>query len=119
MSENVLQTVQHVVQDVIAPDVRELKANQVALEKALAALERHLEVRFETADQKMDARFNAVAARFDAIESQFDALDQKAEARFASLLSAVNESRANLELTNARVLAALSERVAVLETRRQ
>ena len=58
-------------------------------------------------------------ARFNSIEAQFDALDPKAEARFASLLSPVNESRANLELTNARVLAALSERVAVLETRRQ
>jgi len=33
MSENVLQTLQQLVQDVIAPDVRELKVRLTALEK--------------------------------------------------------------------------------------
>ncbi|HEY2859685.1 MAG TPA: hypothetical protein VGJ21_14795 [Terracidiphilus sp.] len=100
MSENILQTLQHVVQDVIAPDVRELKANQAALEKQIAALEKHMDMRFEAADQKAWAS------------------DQKAEARFDALMAAISESRAQAELTNARVIAALSERVAVLEAQR-
>ena len=93
MSENILQTLQHLVQDVIAPDVRELKANQAAMEKQIAALEKHMDVRFNTADQKADARFD-------------------------SLMSAISESRAQAELTNLRVIASLSERVAVLEAQR-
>jgi hypothetical protein len=88
------------VQDVIAPDVRELKANQIAAEKQVAALEKHIDVRFAAIDQKMDARFEAMDARFDA------------------LMSAISESRAQAELTNLRVIASLSEPAPVLEAQR-
>ena len=135
MSENVLQTVQHVVQDVIAPDLRELKVR-------IAALEKLLEVRFETVGQKFDAvsqkfeavgqrfdsvgqkfdsvgqKFEAVNQKFDAMGQKFDALDQKSEAQFKALMAAISESRAQAELTSTRVLASLSERVAVLESQR-
>ncbi len=86
MSGNVIQTIQHLIQDVIAPDVRELKGR-------LSSLEKQVEVRF-------------------------DALDQMNEAQFKALMSAIAESKAQAELTNMRVLAALSERVAVLESQR-
>ncbi len=46
MSENVLHTLQQLVQDVIAPDVRELKVRITALEKAVESLEKHMDVRF-------------------------------------------------------------------------
>jgi len=100
MSDNILQTLQHLVQDVIAPDVRELKANQSALEKQITALEKHMDVRFYAADQTSEARFDAIDARLEGI------------------LSAISESRAQAELTNLRVIASLSERVAVLEAQR-
>jgi len=114
MSDNILQTLQHLVQDVIAPDVRELKANQAASEKQIAALERHMDFRFVAADQKNDARFNAIEARFNAIEARFNAIearfdaidarldtyDKKSDAQFNALLSAISESRAQAELTN-------------------
>jgi len=93
MSENVLQTAQHLVQDIVSPDLRELKVNQAALEKQVAALEKHMDVRF-------------------------DAMDKKNDAQFKALLSAISESRAQAELTNLRVIASLSERVAVLEAQR-
>ena len=86
MSDNILQTLQHLVQDVIAPDVRELK------------------VRLNSLEKQMDIRFNAA--------------DQKSEAQFNALLSAISESRAQAELTNLRVIASRSERVAVLEAQR-
>lgn len=93
MSDNILQTLQHLVQDVIAPDVRELKANQAAFDKQIEALEKHMEYRFQAADQKADARFDA-------------------------LMSAISESRAQAELAGIRAITALSERVAVLEAQR-
>ena len=86
MPENVLQTLQQLVQDVIAPDVRELKVR-------ISSLEKLMEVRFDSSDQKSDAQFRA-------------------------LMSAIAESRAQSELVTIRVVAALSERVAVLEASR-
>jgi hypothetical protein len=94
MSENLLQTLQSLVPDVIAPDVRELKVRLASLEK------------------QMDLRFDAVDARFTA-------MDQKNDVQFKAILSAIAESKAQAELTNMRVIAALSERVAVLEAKRQ
>jgi hypothetical protein len=87
MSENLLQTLQHLIQDVIAPDVRELKTRVSLLEK------------------QMDVRF--------------DALDQKTDAQFKAIMAAIAESKAQGELANFRLIAALSERVAILETQRQ
>jgi capsule polysaccharide export protein KpsE/RkpR len=87
MSDNLLQTLQHLIQDVIAPDVRELKVRVASLEK------------------QMDVRFNA--------------LDQKNDAQFKAVMAAIGESKAQSELTNMKVIAALSERVAVLEAQRQ
>ncbi len=87
MSENILKTLQHLVQDVIAPDVRELKVRVDANEK-------QMNLRFDMMDQKMDAQFRAIMA-------------------------AIGESKAQSELNSMRLIAALSERVAVLESRQQ
>jgi hypothetical protein len=86
MSENILQTLQHLVQDVIAPDVRELK------------------VRLDSLERQIDVRFNA--------------LDQKGDAQFKALMSAIAESKAQAERASMRIVASLSERVAVLESQR-
>ncbi len=51
MSENLLQTLQQLVQDVIAPDVRELKVRVSSLEK------------------QMDVRFDGVGVRFNAVDT--------------------------------------------------
>ncbi len=94
MSENLLQTLQQLVQDVIAPDVRELKVRVSSLEK------------------QMDVRFDAVDVRFNALE-------QKMDAQFNALLSAIGESKAQSELTTMRLITPLAERIAVLEAQRR
>jgi hypothetical protein len=93
MSDNILQTLQQLVQDVIAPDVRELKVRMASLEK------------------QMDVRFNAMDQRFDALE-------QKGDIQFKAIMAALSESKAQIELNTFRMVAALSERVAVLEAQR-
>lgn len=105
MNENILQTLQQLVQDVIAPDVRELKVR-------VASLEKQMDVRFAA----IDVRFDALDVRFDALDQRFISLDQKNDAQFKAIMSAIAESKAQAELTNMRVIAALSERVAVLES---
>lgn len=92
--ENALQTLQRIVQDVLAPDVRELKVR-------VASLEKQVDVRFDAMDQKLVA------------------LNQKIDSQFSALMAAIRESRAEGELAGVKAIAALSERVAVLESRIQ
>ena len=42
MNENVLQTLQQFIQDVLAPDVRELKVRIGVIEKQIGALEKQI-----------------------------------------------------------------------------
>jgi len=98
MTDNVLQTLQQLIQDVIAPDVRELKVRVPSLEK-------QMDVRFDALEQKTGIRFFA--------------LEQKIDAQFQALLAAIGESKAQSELATMRLLTPPSERVAVLEAQRR
>jgi hypothetical protein len=132
MSENLLQTLQSLVQDVIAPDVRELKVR-------LASLEKQIDVRFEAVNdkfaavdgkfaavdgkfaamnEKMDVQFGAVNDKFAAVDGKFAAMSEKMDVQFRAIMAAIGESRAQSELTTLKLLSALSERVAVLESQR-
>jgi hypothetical protein len=51
-------------------------------------------------------------------ESGLESLEKTGTVQFDVLLAAISESRAQAELTNMRVIASLSERVAVLEAQR-
>ena len=90
VSDNLLQTLQQLVQDVIAPDVRELK------------------VRLNSLEKQIEVRFNAVDQRFDSVDQRFGSFEQKIDARFDALMSAITESRAQTELSNVQLIAALS-----------
>ncbi len=92
MSDNVVQTLQKLVQDVIAPDVRELK------------------VRMESHAKETDTRFKAVDIRFDTLEKQIDSMEKR-------ILSAIAESKAQTDLANMSEVYSLRERVAVLEAK--
>jgi hypothetical protein len=84
MPENIAQTVQKAIQDLVAPDVRELKVLVVALRKQ--------------------------------IDQRFDAQSKDSDAQFRALMVAFGEFKAQSALAS---VAALSERVAVLEARHQ
>jgi hypothetical protein len=112
MSENLLQTLPQLVQDVIAPDVRELKVR-------VSSLEKQMDVRFDA----VDVRFEAVDMRFNALEQKMDtrfaALEQKNDAQFKALMAAIGESKAQAEIVTMRLIAPLAERIAVLEAQRR
>jgi uncharacterized small protein (DUF1192 family) len=84
MPENIAETVQKAIQDLVAPDVRELKVLVVALQKQ--------------------------------IDQRFDAQSKDSDAQFRALMATFGEFKAQSELAS---VAALSERVAVLEARHQ
>jgi hypothetical protein len=97
MADNVLQTLQHVIQDVIAPDVRELKVR-------LAALEKQSETQFNSLEKKGDTQYNSLR-------------DQQ-EANFKALMAAIGESKAKQDLDTYKLIVALTARVAALEAAR-
>lgn len=101
MADNVLETIQKLVQDVIAPDVRELKAR-------VDSLEHRMDDRFKALEQRMDDRFAIV-------DQKFSAMDQKIDAKFDKVLAAIAALRTEGELAAVREISALRERVAVLE----
>jgi capsule polysaccharide export protein KpsE/RkpR len=126
MTDNVLQTLQQLIQDVIAPDVRELKVRVSSLEKqmdvrfdAVDVRFQALEQRFDSYDEKTDARFEAVETRFAGVDSRFNALEQKMDAHFVALMAAIGDSKAQAEVVTMRLISPLAERIAVLEAQRR
>jgi hypothetical protein len=105
MTDNVLQTLQQFIQDVIAPDVRELKVRVSSVERQIDHLEKQMEYQFAAAQQRSEA--------------QFSSLEKQNEAQYRSILAAIAESKAQTDLINVRELARISERLAVLEAQRQ
>lgn len=65
----------------------------------------------------MDARFEFIDLRFISIDQRFTAMNHNMDAPFKALMAAISEAKAQSELTSLHVISALSERVAVLESR--
>jgi hypothetical protein len=55
MTENLLQTIQHLIQDIVAPEVRETKAE-------VKALREYVNLRFDSLNEKIDAQFKVLLA---------------------------------------------------------
>jgi ABC-type phosphate transport system auxiliary subunit len=91
-AENVLQTVQKFFQDVVAPDVRELKIRVKVLDEKLNALDAKMDLQFKTLSDKMDLQFQ-------------------------TLMSAISESKLLGEISALRATGPLAERVARIEER--
>ncbi len=100
-TENVLQTIKTTVQDIVAPDVRELKVRMLGLEGRMSGLE------------------GRMSALEDQSRAQFEVSQRQSDVQFKALMAAISQVRAELELSSYKQIAALSERVAALEARRQ
>lgn len=117
MPDDTVESLQHLLQDVIAPDVRELKVRLTSLEKQMDVQFEAMEQRFVSGDQKIIGLEQKMDVRFEAVDRRFEALENKMDVQFQAIMAAIGESRAQSELTSVRLIAALSERVAVLESR--
>jgi chaperonin cofactor prefoldin len=99
MAENALQTAQSFMQDVLAPDVRELKVKVDALDK-----------RIDLLDKRIDPLERHINERFAAAKDQSDA-------NMREILGAIKRLELMTENTVLRATADLRERVAVLEAK--
>jgi len=117
VSDNVLQTLQKLVQDVLAPEVRETKVRVESLAKEMETRFGAVDTRFDALTKEMDTRFDAVDQRFKSIDMRFDMLEKQSESQYKSILAAIAESKAHTDLANMSEVYALRERVAVLEAK--
>ncbi len=83
MADNVLQTLQHVIQDVIAPDVRELKVR-------VASIEEQMKTQYNSLRDQQEANFKALMSAIGESKAKQDLETYK-------LISALTERVAALE----------------------
>jgi hypothetical protein len=117
MTDNVLQTLQQLVQDVIAPDVRELKVRLGGFERLVDERFKQVHDRFKQVDdrfQQVDERFNSLSRQMD---ERFEAAARQSEMQFKTLLATIGEWRAQDELARVREISELRERIAVVESK--
>ena len=87
MSDNVLQTLQKLVQDVIAPDVRELKVRVEGLEK-------QMEARFASIEKQIEANTKTLLSAIGELKAQSELSTMSAVAELRERV-AVLESKRN------------------------
>jgi hypothetical protein len=104
MAENVVQALQKVVQDIIVPELRELKVE-------LASFRREMGQHFDSLEKQMNQ--GSAEQRFDSIHAGFDSFEKQSEARHRELLAEIRKSRPDGLVWQE--IASLRERVAVLE----
>ena len=86
MADNVLQTLQHVIQDVIAPDVRELKVR-------LAALEKQSETQYNSLRDQQEANFKALMSAIGESKAKQDLDTYKLIAALTERVAALEAAR--------------------------
>ncbi len=89
MPDNILETLQHAIQDVFAPDVRELK------------------VRVSSIEKQIDTQYGSLRSE---METQHKASRDQQDANFQAIMAAIAESKAKSELDTFKLIAALTER---------
>jgi hypothetical protein len=97
VAESTLKTLQHIIQDIIAPDVRDLK------------------VRVDSLEKRMDERFDSLQRESHA---QYNSILRENQAQYNSILAAISESRADSRLAFEQRIAPHNERASILEAQR-
>ena len=97
MTENIIETIRKGVQDFVAPEVRQIKADVGALGAKLDAL---------------DSKFES---KFDALHAEFDALRSEVRANQLALMAALENAVLRGEIGTQREISELRERVTRIE----
>jgi len=97
MTENIIETIRKGVQDFVAPEVRQIKADVGAL------------------GAKVDALDSKFESKFDALHAEFDALRSEVRANQLALMAALENAVLRGEIGTQREISELRERVTRIE----
>ncbi len=130
--ENLLQTVKTVIQDVVAPDVRELKVKLDGLDKRIDSVETNLEKRISSVETNLEKRISSVEAnlgkRIDSVEASVQSvrdqlttmerhMTEQNASQLNAILAAIGQSKAETELIVFKQVSAIAERLSAVEAR--
>lgn len=137
---DLFQTVRTAIQDLVAPELREIKVRLDALEKlqetqcrslqsqnqSLYEIQetqyQSLQSRYQTLRQHQESQYRSPQFQYQSLrehqDSQYKAVRDQQDAHFQALMAAIHEFKAKSELDTLKMITALSERVAVLEAAR-
>ena len=90
---NIYQNLKQAIQDVIAPEMQQLRGDIKALSAEIAGVRQELTLFQTVVNRQFDAidkRFDAVDKRFDAVDKRFDALKDDIDKRFDAAGDAVH-----------------------------
>jgi len=116
VSDNILKTIQSILQDVIAPDIREIKAQQQAMQQQIDLRFKEVETRFKSVEQQIEIQVAGLRQEF---AIQVNGLNNQMSHLEKQLLAAYATSQLQVELTGTKAIVDLRERVAVLESQRE
>jgi hypothetical protein len=105
---SVIEDTRKLIQDFLAPELREIAARIDALEARFGIQDKRIAERFDTQEKYINARFSAVDQRFSAVDKRFDEAEHRASERHAQVLEAITRLGEVYELR---------ERVARIEAR--
>ena len=108
MTENIIETIRKGVQDFVAPEVRQIKADVGALGAKLDALDSKFESKFDAMNSKFESKF-------DALHAEFDALRSEVRANQLALMAALENAVLRGEIGTQREISELRERVTRIE----
>ena len=86
MADNVLQTLQHLIQDVIAPDVRELKVR-------VASVEEQMKTQYNSLRDQQEANFKALMSAIGESKAKQDLDTYKLIAALTERVAALEAAR--------------------------
>jgi hypothetical protein len=127
MSDNVLRTIQSILQDVIAPDLREIKAQQAAMQQQIDLRFKEVDTRFKAMEDHIQTQVSGlrqeIAIQIGGLRQEFniqvDGLNKQMSHMEKQLLAAFATSQLQVELTGTKAIVDIRERVAVLESQRE
>lgn len=126
MSDNILKTIQSILQDVIAPDIREIKAQQAAMQQQMDLRFKEVDTRFKAMEQQIEIQIGGLRQEIaiqvgglrQELAIQVNGLNNNMAHLEKQLLSAYAASQLQVELTGTKAIVDIRERVAVLESQR-
>ena len=108
MTENIIETIRKGVQDFVAPEVRQLRADFGGLGAKVDALDSKFESKFDAMNSKFESKFDALHAEFDALRSEVRANQQ-------GLMAALQNAVLRGDMGTQREISELRERVTRIE----
>jgi hypothetical protein len=112
---DVVQSVRQLLQDFIAPELRELKSDVKRIDSKIDLKTANLEAKIDSETSRLEDKIDSESRQ---LRTDFKRLEDKVDSGFAQMRSLLENANLRAELETPRDIANLRERVTRLETER-